>query len=493
MKAAPIILVVFISVQSLAQDTHYWTYRFGTRAVLMGGPAVGGIEDNSSVIYNPALLSLVKSTSISLNANVYQVMKITAKDGAGQGQDVTSNQFSAVPVTVSGLIKRKQDRWKLGYAIVVPNEFTFKATARDVGSIDIVGNTESPGAEDYVGQFTINSRLSENLGAFAVAFKVNDHWSIGLTNQIIYRSHTYTKLEMSRVILNNAASTLVSTSETQNIEYTNLRYVAKIGIAFSSGKWSAGATLNLPSLNLTGSGTIARDINANNLQTNIEKNPKKPPVYVRADYAVNDRQTNLATEYHTPLSVAGGLAYKGERTLLAVSAEWFSSVSLYNIMTPIGDPFTRPVNLLPSDNNFLTVNASNKSVFNISLGLEQTVSERLSLSAGFRTNYSFYDNVYDQRIDDRNKKNLNSNALNLDISSWNIYHGVIGGTLKQERRDISIGINFSWSENASIKQFANFDKPTEGTFLLGQKLPTHVDYIAYGLILGYTFRVRAAD
>ena len=42
MKTALIILVVFISVQSSAQDTHYWTYRFGTRAVLMGGPAVGG-------------------------------------------------------------------------------------------------------------------------------------------------------------------------------------------------------------------------------------------------------------------------------------------------------------------------------------------------------------------------------------------------------------------------------------------------------------------
>ena len=496
-----IIFLFLLSFAGFSQDTHYWTYRYGTRAVLMGGPAVGGLADNSSVIYNPALLSLVKSTSISINSNLYQVVNITAKDGAGPGQDVTSNQFSAVPVTVSGLIKKKKpSRWTLGYAIIVPTEFTFKATAREDGFKDIVTtNNESPGAEDYVGQFSINTRLSENQGAFAVAYKISDKWSVGLTNNFVYRSHNYAKNELSRMILNDVTSTgrpintLVSTSEAQSIEYTNLRYEPKLGFAFVSGNWSAGLAIVFPSINIAGTGTIARDVVANSLQINLESNPTKPAIYVRANFAVNDRQTKLSTIYKSPLSISAGLAYKTEKTLLAASVEWFGAISLYNIMSPEDNLFKRPTNLILDGKKFLELNASNKSVTNFAIGIEQALNERISISTGFRTNNSFYDRVFDDRITNRNRNNLNGNSLNLDISSWNIYHVVIGGTFKQERRDLSIGINFSWASEGTLKQFANFDKPTENTFLLGQKVNTSVNFFSYGILLGYTFRIRSGS
>ena len=495
MRLLLVMTFVFVSVQIFAQDTHYWTYRYGTKAVLMGGPAVGGLEDNTSVIYNPALLSFVKSTSISINSNIYQIVNITAKNGAGPGQDVISNQFSAVPITLSGMIRKKKPRrLTMGYAIIVPSEFTFKATAREDGFKDIVtAGNESPGAEDYVGQFTINTRLSENQGAFALAYKINDHWAVGLTNQFSFRSHSFTKNELCRMILNNSAASLVSTSESQSIEYTNLRYTAKIGFGFSAGKWSAGVAVVLPSIGLAGSGTIARDIVANNLQVNIEPNPNRPPILVRSNFAANDRQEKLPTTYNTPLSVSAGLAYKATNFLVAASAEWFGSVSLYNIMSPQDNLFKRPTTLQLDGRKFLEVNASNKSVINFAIGAERSISDRLSLSTGFRTNSSFYDKAFDQRITDRNRRTINNNPLNLDISSWDIYHIVLGATLKQERRDLSIGITYSWANDGNIRQFANFDQPTENTFLLGQKLTTTASYYSFGVLLGYTLRVRSEN
>ncbi|MCX8491991.1 MAG: hypothetical protein ORN54_13085, partial [Cyclobacteriaceae bacterium] len=411
--------ILCVSVQSFSQDTHYWTYRYGTRAVLLGGAAIGGLEDNSSVIYNPALLSLVKSTSISINSNVYQMVNITVKNGAGPGQDVTSNQFSAVPVTVSGLIrKKKPSHWTMGYAIIVPTEFTFKASAREEGFKDIdqlVSGTQSPGPEGYVGQFSINTRLSENQGAFAVAFKINQQWSIGLTNQVIYRSHNYAKNELSRMILNNTVASLVSTSESQNIEYANLRYVPKIGIAYAVGNWTAGIAVNLPSINITGSGTIARDVVANNLNNQQDFTKAR----IGLNLAVNDRQTKLSTIYKSPLSIAAGFAYKSPSTTVAASAEWFDNIKLYNIMSPSGDPFKRPIIIVIDSQKFLELNASNKSVTNFAIGIEHTLNEKVDISTGFRTNNSFYDRVFDDRITDRNRKTVNNNPLNLDISSWN--------------------------------------------------------------------------
>jgi long-subunit fatty acid transport protein len=494
------ILFLFSFVHSFAQDTHYWTYRYGTRAVLMGGPAVGGLEDNSSVIYNPALLSLVKSTSVSINSNVYQVVNITVKDGAGPGNEVTSNQFSAVPVTVSGLLKKKKtSRWTMGYAIIVPTEFTFKATAREDGFKDIdqqLNGTQSPGAEDYVGQFSINTRLSENQGAFGIAYKINDHWSVGLTNQFIYRSHNYNKSELSRMILNDInpstgslLNTLVSTSETQSVEYANLRFEPKLGFGFANGNLSVGLTINFPSINLTGTGTMARDVISNNLNAQLDVTEARKPF----NLAVNDRQTKLNTTYKRPLSIAAGFVYKLHKTSVAVSAEWFDNVKLYNIMSPIGDPFKRPTTLNIDSRKFLQLNASNKSVTNFAIGLEHELNEKVSISTGFRTNNSFYDRVFDDRISDRNKRTVNNNPLNLDISSWNIYHVVVGGTFKKERRDLSIGFNFSWADEGAIKQFANFENPTEATFLLGQKQTTTANFFSYGILLGYTFRVRSEE
>lgn len=478
----------------VAQDTHYWTYRFGTRAAIMGGAAVGGIEDNSSVVYNPALLSFVKSKSVSLNANVYQVVNILSRDGAGTGLDVSSSQFSAVPITVSGLLpKSDNSRLTMGFALLVPTEFTFKASAYISGPKDIVAESLSPGPEDFVGQFSLNTRLSENMGAFAFAYKLNNHWSLGLTNEFTYRSHVYTRNELARMILNNSGASLVSTSEAVNVEYTNLRYDAKFGVAYYAKNWSIGLIIKSPSLNMLGTATVARDFVANNLLINVEANPSKPANFQRVNYAANDRQSHLPTTYKSPLSVAIGFSYRYEKNVFAASMEWYGSTGIYSIVSPPDQSFRRPSNLPLNGKTFMEVSASNKSVLNVAVGYERTINQKINLSCGFRTNGSFIDPVYGQRVDQRFQKLLNNNATNLDISSWDIYHAVLGGTFKKERRDLYVGINYGFAFDRSVKQFANFDNPTESSFLLGQRNTTTAHFNSFGVLLGYTFRLRSTN
>ena len=110
------------------------------------------------------------------------------------------------------------------------------------------------------------------------------------------------------MILNNSVTpgngTLVTTNESQTIEYTNLRYVPKLGLAFASGNWSAGAAISFPSITIGGTGTIARDIAANNLQVNLQTNPNNPPILSRtstfSNLALNARETGLTTTIQTP-------------------------------------------------------------------------------------------------------------------------------------------------------------------------------------------------
>jgi hypothetical protein len=68
-------ILVFLAGMALhfyatAQDTHYWTHQFGTRSALMGGAVVGGTRDNSMIFYNPAAVSFIDSSSLSINANI---------------------------------------------------------------------------------------------------------------------------------------------------------------------------------------------------------------------------------------------------------------------------------------------------------------------------------------------------------------------------------------------------------------------------------------
>jgi hypothetical protein len=139
----------------------------------------------------------------------------------------------------------------------------------------------------------------------------------------------------------------------------------------------------------------------------------------------------------------------------------------------------------------MRVNASAVAVMNVALGFERDFTPGFTMSMGMRTNMSTYDPVFTTRIDQRFQKQLNDNPINLDISTWDIFTGTWGGTFRKERRDITVGINYSFAFDRSLKQFANFDNPTEPTFLLGQRTNSTVHFYSVGLLLGYTFRFRA--
>ena len=86
-----------------AQDNHYWTHQFGTRAALMGGAVIGGVNDTSAVYYNPGRLGWISNDSLKVSADGYQLATLTIKDGAGKGQDLTSTQGDIVPLAASGV------------------------------------------------------------------------------------------------------------------------------------------------------------------------------------------------------------------------------------------------------------------------------------------------------------------------------------------------------------------------------------------------------
>ncbi len=165
----PIFLLGTVIVRG--QDTHYWTQQYGSRSALMGGAVVGGTKDNASIVYNPASLGFIDTGSISINASAYQVQNIRIQNAVGQKADFKSSSLGSVPLLLSGMVKTKYPLWKIGYAVVHPVAFNFRATARLDGFYPIVNDTLSPGNEEFIGQESIISDISEITVAVGVAKK----------------------------------------------------------------------------------------------------------------------------------------------------------------------------------------------------------------------------------------------------------------------------------------------------------------------------------
>ncbi|TRZ45741.1 hypothetical protein [Robertkochia solimangrovi] len=457
---------------ALGQDTHYWSQQFGTRTALMSGAVIGGANDNTMIWYNPGGLGFLENASISINANAYRLENIKIYNALGDRGDFKSKNLGSVPLLVGGMINLKNSEWKLGYTIVVPMDFKFKGIARVDGNFNVIDDAISPGNEELVGESALSNKVNEVVGGIGIGRKIGDNLSVGLTNLITVRSHTYNRSYSAYIFQNNAEESFIGGNLLQNVDYYNIRYSMKLGLIYRMEPWSFGITLTTPSLNIGGQGTTAANVAAKNVL--FEDGERKSGV-------ATDRQAELKTKYKSPASLAVGVNYDSGKHAFGIAAQYFSSIDIYDIMEVTPGTFVRPADLAPdiSSDEFLNVRSAATSVLNVALGYEYTVDESLSFMIGGRSDMSYFDN------------DLNDgNGIRTTISSWDLYHFSLGATFTRTNSSLSLGILYSTGTTGDYEQSGNLSNPTEGDLLKGATTITQADYNSFGFLLGYTFYFR---
>ncbi len=470
-KILPLVLFLFCFLATKAQDTHYSTVQFGTRSALMGGAVLGNVKDNTAVFYNPAGMGFIDTSTLSVNGNAYQIENMRIYNALGQKKDLKSSSLGAIPLFVGGMFSKPQSKFKIGYSIMSTVSFGFKSTARIDDFAPIVADTESPGPEEFIGQASIDTKLSELSFGIAGGYRLNEHWSIGLTNLFNVRSLSTNKATYGRFFLNQPGSPLVAASFVRNADYFNVRYVAKIGINYQAKNFSAGLTINTPSLNMFGSGTIAADV----IGTNILYKGS------RTSLLANDRQEKLKSTYKSPVSVTGGVNFSVNRSSFGISLQYYAGIGVYDIMQANPGAFVRPADLytnLGSD-QFLRLKEAAKSVFNVAVGYEYLLRPNIILSGSVRTNNSYFD-----------KGLVGSVGIVSDVTSWNILHFATGATFTKGRSKMSLGVLYARGKDGDRIQTGNMETPNEGNFLQGSTTITKATYSSFGFLLGYSFVLR---
>jgi hypothetical protein len=442
-------VLLLIFGELVAQDTHYWTQQFGTRSSLMGGAVVGRVMDNSSIFYNPACLALVDTSSVSINADLYQLEKTRIENALGNQKDFNHDNFKNLPLLFSGIISTHNPGLKIGYGFASSVDYNFKGIARIDSNSPVVDDAESPGNETYIGQLSLSSRISETTFGLGIGKKLNEHWSIGTTLLSSWRSQNYQRSLFTRMFLNKPGNPLVSSDHIESFSYNNLRSQVKLGVHYRGNRYDIGMSVNTPSFKILGKGIVAADITANNILYQGQ----------RIDVLANDRQEKLPSIFKTPWSIAGGINLDMKRGQLGVTVQYFGSKKIYDILHAKPAAFIRPPQAYPDigSDDFLRVKTGNKSVVNWTVGYEYNINNKYTFDISFRADNSYFDKaVHDLR------------GIKPDISSWDIYHVVVGGNASARRLSLSAGFLFGFGSNKNYIEEGNLEEPQERNLLQGK-------------------------
>jgi hypothetical protein len=218
--------------------------------------------------------------------------------------------------------------------------------------------------------------------------------------------------------------------------------VWKAGVAYEVAKLQLGFTLTTPSLNVVGFGNASRELSLYN--TPLGSNPAD-----RSDLVGNDRQENLKSTFKTPWAVGFGFEFDLQKHRLMLSSEFFSAISNYRVLNTTLQPFLRPSGVdypIPED-EFMTVLSSASAVLNIGIGHQWSVTDKMDILWGFRTDFAAEPNFGDGL------------EMYMNNISFDIYHLTLGYALKLKKSGLNFGFDYAFSGTRSSGTVANFDQP----------------------------------
>lgn len=468
-------LFLLMSVLQLeAQESHYWTMQYGARSTLLGGAVVCGEPDNSALFYNPAALSFIRTSALTVNADAYRYHEVRQKDGAGEDLDLFSKRMLLFPQMSSGLITKDPYKpYRIGFAVLTRYFHNVDISQRYENYGDLDANY--PGQEYYVGSVDLRNIFSDTWIGMGGSYKLSDHLSIGTTLFFSYRNHRYNSALSTRMSYEQPGAVQLSAYRYQDeIRVNTLQLIPKVGLHGRWGIWRWGMTLTLPSMGIWGEGRVNREISFQNLQGN-------------SDVILSDQQRKLPARYQYPISIATGLGVHFQRAYIGISGEFFAGIPLYRMVTAEPRSVVYPTNLSTGAIDFLSVWHYAKPVLNGAIGYEQAVHEKLRIHLGFRTDFS-YRYALPKQLAAGDLPHTYLQKTMFLLPSIDMFHLSAGASWMRPNSWLTFGLDGGWGYRARTRPFTNFHNPEPNRLLQGEIVAdTPLSIFSITFLVGYTY------
>jgi hypothetical protein len=400
-KAAPVALVLAVLLvpsRGAAQDAHYWTYGYGPVGQLTEGALIGGVGDLSAVYYNPAALALIEEPRFVFGLTSIELASIEAPDAAGRNLDFDSLVFDIVPSMVAGHIGSNHGQ---------TDHFAFAFLSRhdtdwDLGFSDV--RVSSGSADAAAGFGRARYRVVEYWAGGTWSHRVQDGLSFGLSPFVAYRAHR-TRQSLTLEQLEAGASRAVFVAAEN--EYDNVRALVKVGLAWRPSRFELGLTATTPGIGLYGGGRSV-------FNASISGGPG-------SGLLAASTQDGLDATYHSPWSVGGGASWRGERTTVHTSLEWFASVAPYEILAPEPAPIAGSTSTVP-----LTFLGAAEGVVNFGAGVERRLGRRFTLYGGAARNASSW------------------RPESETFATWDLVDVTAGVSFDRRGSRLALGVGYAW-------------------------------------------------
>jgi len=392
-----------------AQDVQYWNATYGTRALLLGGVVIGSSQDISAVYYNPAGLALLEKTEVILSGSGYQYSSLSIDNGAGVGGTLTSSSIDALSGMFAGEIPLSFLKTRLGYSVLTRQRFDGRIQARGL-PLDTVLNV--PDLQFSSADLHGEESLNETWVGLTMARLLNPHVSFGFT--------TFAAVRSDRALFSTTAQAIDSSGaaavgiQARDFSYDHWSLLWKLGLEVQFPAWSLGMTVTTPNVRVFGSGSAGRDF------TVVDQGIAASPI----TRVATDFQEDVASAYHTPLSVGVGGSYKFGPTRVHASAEWFGSEAAFHVLAT--EPFTAQSSGQTMTNEVIQEFAA---VLNYGVGIEHHFGPKLAAYGSFRTDKA--------PVPD-------SSAANSTFSRWDLSHVTAGAAFSWLHADLVLGTDFAF-------------------------------------------------
>lgn len=439
---------------------------------------MAGASDNSALYYNPALLARIENGHLSVSANAYGFEYATLKNGAGNGLDLVSFQTLIYPQIISGMINlKKAPKFKLGYGILTRFSNRMKLNLLTEQEVEIT--PLGTGMEYYKSNFVYELSNIEQWGAISFGYKINDNFSVGLTQFISYLNND-SRLSIDRSVDVDADSASFTAQQlsanNSTINHVGLLY--KIGFSLQNNGHKLGVTATSTNIKLWGRASAS----ASQVDYNMDKLAagETEPFFANQSLIVESQNRKLDVNYKLPWSVAIGYEYEfpsGTRIMLA--SEVFMPVNRYVVFVD-PDPVTiRPEQIYQGavTDSFLYKTNELALVVNAAIGLEQPINERFTYLFSFRTDFNSNDFDSERNV-----------SASINTTFWNSYHFSTGITWKRTNSKMALGLNYTLGESAIQNQPISFSAPINARSLVGST-QRNFHPVVHGLsvIVGYTY------
>lgn len=386
MRRSAILIAAILSLssyQSTADEYHYKNILNGAKAAGLGGAYISVADDLTAMLYNPAGLSY---SDVSSTASMSVLSwESTSFDGVfSDNSDFERDSFIVVPGFFGFRVKHND--WDFGVSFTVA-DFSKERTSQDI-FYDVPENEGLPPQANNEFISIDLDNVTYKSGA-SLAYKINDHLSIGSTIFLNYRE--FTSVQGSGIATQIALPTgdySLGFSASRRISDQHISIEPLLGILWKQGDLSLGAkaAYDIP---------ISRDYEATST------------IYVLSSEALPEginpvtRLSSTSDEKQKfPLELGLGASYQFDKFLISADINYFTKVDSNSTATElINIPITRTL----------------AQTTNYSLGVEYAFTQKTALRFGIFTDNA--NSIIDTNIDFERVEQIDLIGISTSLST----------------------------------------------------------------------------